>query len=135
MARKNILCFGLLAGALFFASSFRNPAATTATEAVASVTTTDTYYFTINGRSADVTITYFVSGGIYSTPVATIAGLGSFPMTNTSHSPGSGPIPNVDGFHVSIPRPDGDYIVDAMIHGVVNSWWSVESVTPEFIVY
>ncbi|MGN7723543.1 hypothetical protein [Chitinophaga sp. 22620] len=134
MARKNILCCGLLAGALFFASSFMSPAVTPAANTVQSVNLTDTYYFTINGRSADVTISYFSSGGIYTTPVVTIAGLGSFPMTNVSHSPASGPIPNVDGFHVSIPGPDGDYIVDAVIHGIVNSWWSIVSVTPEFIV-
>lgn len=135
MVRKNILCCSLLAGTLFFASSFTNPAATPATaNKVASMTTTDTYNFTINGRSADVTITYFISGGIYSTPIVTISGIGSYPMTNVSHSPASGPIPNVDGFHVSIAGPDGDYIVDAKVHGFVNNWWEVRDVTADFIV-
>ncbi|RPD42893.1 hypothetical protein [Chitinophaga barathri] len=133
MVRKNILCCGLLAGTLFFASSFMNPAVTPATQTVASFATTDTEYFTLHGRSGEVSITYFTSGGIYSTPMVTIAGIGSYPMTNVSHSPGTPPLPNVDGFHVSIPGPDGDYIVDIKVHGVVNSWWNIAEVTKDFI--
>ncbi len=132
MVKKRILGCCLLAMIALGTSSFTNSASTqTATRFIAG-TFTKTQNFTVNGNNGTLTLTYFTSGGLYDAPVVTIAGVGTYTLNLISHQPGSGS-PTLDKWSITIPASGGDYVIDASIAGIPNSFWDIYSVTPNFI--
>ncbi len=95
---------------------------------------TNTFYFTVNGKSSSASVDYFAYGGIYYAPTVTIPGVGTYTLTNVSHSPATPSSPNIDKWHVQITVPDGDYYIDVIIDGRENQYWRIFDVTADFIV-